>query len=301
MRTEWHIPNRRMIAGALRALPLPAGKWRLAHAIADLFAQDGVPQTECVHLAHGFEMQLDLGDVMQRRMYFAGEYDPRSSRLFRRLLHPGDTAVDGGANIGYFSLLAARCVGDQGAVHAFEPVQRTFTLFLDNIQRNRVRTIQANCAALCDRSGMLQLQMAAQANSGTATAVLQGSGPSVSAAAVTLDEYSAQHAIGAIKLVKLDIEGSELSAIRGMRSLLGERRICYLICEMNPRLLDAQGIPPDALRQEMAAYGYLCYRIGPLARLIPMGGPLPHVDADYLFAEAGIQAPGAVTRASSGR
>jgi FkbM family methyltransferase len=297
----WRVPGKRMIASGLRALPLPAGKWRLAHAIADLFASDGVPQTERVRLAHGFQMQLDLGDVVQRRMYFAGEYDPRSSRLFRQLLHPGDIAIDGGANIGYFSLLAARCVGDQGAVHAFEPVPRTFTLLLDNIEHNHFGNIQANCAALCDRTGVLQLRMAASANIGTATAVLPGSGPSVSAHALTLDEYAAQHAIGAIKLVKLDIEGSELSAIRGMRTLLSERRISYLICEVNPDLLDAQGIPPDALRREMAAYGYRCYRIRPLARLFPMGVPLPHVDADYLFAQASAPPSGAVTSTRSSR
>src|SRR4051812_32772734 len=62
-----------------------------------------------------------------------GQYEPETTRLFKKVLKPGMTFVDVGAHIGYFSRLAAKLVGEKGTVRAFEPVVENFPLLKSNL------------------------------------------------------------------------------------------------------------------------------------------------------------------------
>jgi len=256
-------------------------------------------------MASGFDMQVDLSETYQRCIYFSGLYDPYLTRLFKQLLEPGDVMVDGGANIGYFSLFAARRVGKRGAVHAFEPVPATFEALSANIALNGCTTIRANRLALSRCAEELCFEIPTDTRSGAAlgrlaTIALRGCGPRVTVPACALDDYAASSDIAAIKLVKLDLEGSELAAIEGMQRLLAERRIAYLICELNTVLLDALGIPHSAIRQVLREYGYRCFYISHYIGF----WRVEHVDlidashpgvsdryGDYLFVAPGMPIP----------
>ena len=88
-------------------------------------------------LEAGFSMKLDLRDAVQRRMYFYGDYDERyEAKMIRRLLDKGEIFWDIGANIGYFSLLAAATLQHTGQVIAFEPGQVAYARLMDNIALN---------------------------------------------------------------------------------------------------------------------------------------------------------------------
>ena len=117
---------RRVAAGITRAAPLPRGKRRVANMVGDWLAAPQQSEPRIVRMAAGFSLHVDLSSKNQRRMYFSGLYEPNVTRLFQTLLTTGDTVIDGGANIGYYSLLGSQCVGEGGAVHAFEPVPSTF-------------------------------------------------------------------------------------------------------------------------------------------------------------------------------
>ena len=87
-------------------------------------------------------MKLDLRDAVQRRMYFYGDYDERyEAQMIRRLLDQGETFWDIGANIGYFSLLAAAALQHTGRVIAFEPGRVAYARLMDNIALNPFRNI----------------------------------------------------------------------------------------------------------------------------------------------------------------
>lgn len=119
--TWWRRSLRRLVVHTLRALPIPgAQKWVIAGIAADLLESPASP-LKVAQMAGGFKMLVDLSESYERSIYYSGLYKPYLTRLFKQLLLPGDTLIDGGANIGYFSLLAAKYVGEQGNVHAFEP------------------------------------------------------------------------------------------------------------------------------------------------------------------------------------
>ena len=87
-----------------------------------------------VEVLNGCRMRCDLTDHVERQVYFIGLYEPVESLLLTRLLKPGMTVIDGGANVGQHTLTAAKAVSTGGAVHSFEPVPATFDKLRGNIE-----------------------------------------------------------------------------------------------------------------------------------------------------------------------
>jgi FkbM family methyltransferase len=274
---------------------------RVANQIGKLVVWGDGPKMVVGKTTAGFSMRLNLQDTFQRIMYFAGTYEPGATRLFTHILRAGDTVVDGGANIGYFTLLAAKLVGNDGAVHSFEPIPDTYSALQANVALNQFSCVHANCEALSDQSGTLEFEVPVDTSTGrplgwAATQVLMGRGPKVTVRARTLDDYAGEEGISRVKLVKLDLEGGELAAVAGMQRLLSDGRVDYLITEVNSFLLDPLGIPHDALRAILASFGYRCFQIreGAFGRpqlVDPTKQRRPDKDAEYLFVSKDASVP----------
>lgn len=293
------------VAGLLRTLPMPGGtRVQLAERMSSRFQPDQSRQT-VTHMRDGFRMSLDLAARAERIMYYSGIYEPWLTHAFKRILRHGDTMIDAGANIGHCTLVGATCVGETGAVHAFEPVPATFARLSENIKLNKFSNITLNRLALSEQAGELTFEVPQEEGTNLsldrlATSVLTGHGQRVTVEACTLDDYAARAGLGPVKLAKFDIEGGEVSAVKGMRKLLGAHRIAYLICEVNVPLLEQQGLPPSALRDAFATYGYTAYyfqRLGGRRRpvhvdLVPVSElPQPDVFGEYFFAAPGMPVP----------
>ncbi len=277
---------------AIRAAP----NRRIQLALADLAVRLLRPQGSVTARLHaGFRMHLNVSDRFQAQMYVLRTYEPAATRLIGRLLQSGDVFIDGGANIGYFTLLGAVCVGIAGAVHCFEPVPVTVAALDANIALNGFANVLRNQVALSESNVPLSLEIPLDTRTGTAaywgaTSVRMQRGASVDVAACTLDEYAAGKGLTSIKLVKLDLEGGEAAAIRGMERLLGSHAIRYLICECNQFLLAAAGTTFEALRQDLAAVGYRCFCLdhSGIPHLVDSAiVPADMSVTDYLFAAPG--------------
>jgi FkbM family methyltransferase len=239
----------------------------------------------------GFALRLDLGDPLQRAMAAQRRYESDVTWIYPYLLRPGDRVVDGGAHIGYLTLLASRCVGPSGQVHAFEPVARTFAALQENVRLNQAANVRLNRVALAARAGELELEVPIDPEgegllAWGATSVHLRRGPIERAPAQTLDEYARTHHLDRIALVKLDLEGAELEALRGMKDLLSASRIAYVICELNTFLADAQGQSYDAVRAYCERFGYSAYELRRAARLRRIENPIVeirHLVTDLLF------------------
>ncbi|GMR22232.1 MAG: hypothetical protein BMS9Abin37_0566 [Acidobacteriota bacterium] len=81
-------------------------------------------------------MRIDPEDYLQRHVFVTGRWEDETTQLVRALLKPGDSFVDVGAHVGYFTLLAADALQYGGRVHAFEPVPRSFELLENNVRSN---------------------------------------------------------------------------------------------------------------------------------------------------------------------
>src|ERR1019366_3705525 len=110
-------------------------------------------------LRDGRFLQCQLADRTQRTMYF-GLFEPRETRLLRDLLAPGDTFIDVGAHIGWFTTVAARRVGGAGQVVACEPYPSNAVMLKGNLARNDCKNVRVVEAALGSRPGTIILAKA---------------------------------------------------------------------------------------------------------------------------------------------
>jgi FkbM family methyltransferase len=245
-----------------------------------------------VRMKRGFELELDERDPLQRHMAAEREYEPEVSWIYPYLLRTGDTFIDGGAHIGYLTLLASSCVGPAGSVHSFEPVSFTHAALARNVARNRAANVRLNQMALGPHPGTLDLELPIDPDgegilAWGATSIQVGRGSLERVPMTTLDEYAMRAGLSSVRLLKLDLEGAELSALEGARDLLQRKRVAHLVCELNTYLLDLAGERYDERRALLASYGYRCYQLTKSGRIVAQHEPIVTRDVvvtDLLFA-----------------
>ncbi|MCZ2112778.1 MAG: FkbM family methyltransferase [Anaerolineae bacterium] len=236
------------------------GRYPMAELVAKLFA----PADKLVEGRIGdFAYQFDFHDELQRQMYF-GIYDQAEMALMSEILHPGDVFFDIGANVGYYSFQAASLVGDTGEVHSFEPIPENALKIQTAVERNKLENVHVNQVAVGESEGTLELYLGDEGlgNSGWASIVSSERRPrALSVRMLSIDHYVAENDIGPVRLIKMDVEGAEPEVIAGMKLLLERSDAPYLLCEVNPWLLERRGLDSTAITQPLAAHGYRLYPV----------------------------------------
>jgi FkbM family methyltransferase len=229
----------RMWAPVVRRLP--AGRYRLMNwlcrrPVAPFWAR--TPR----HLG-GCAFCCDLRDSIAREVCFTGRYEPQETALLLRLLGPGATFVDVGANWGYFSLLGASLVGPGGRVVSLEPDPRLFALLEANVRRNDLQQVTACQVAAADTAGTLRLAGFDEAGGNWGLSRLAGGDGAThfEVAARPIDELLDEQNVDRVDLLKMDIEGAEDLALRGMREGLRRGRYRRVLLEVHPTLLAERG------------------------------------------------------------
>ncbi len=186
-----------------------------------------------------------------------GTWEPGVMRLLASTLRPGMVVVDAGAHIGYISLFAARLVGTQGRVYAFEPAPENYDLLTRNIRLNGYANIVAVPKAVSDREGQatFYLHDDSVAHSLHAETFAKSSG-TITVEMTSLDRFLEREGWPPIHLVKLDVEGTEAAALRGMRELLRRNREVRLIVEFVPHILRHSGEDPRQFVASLRAAGF---------------------------------------------
>ncbi len=239
----------------LRAFPWRDGKVRLYEAWQRALLP---PENfQIVVLAPGFRLRCDLRDPEQRKMYFFQEYHERyEARLLRTVLQPGASFWDVGANIGYFSLLAATVVGPRGQVVAWEPGPEAFQQLQDNIALNNVLQVYALPLAVADQEGTARLYLHG-GEADTGATLFQGGARSQyhEVQTTTLDTFFRQHGGPPPQLLKIDVEGAELAVLQGAVSLLADHSPLLLV-EMEEKTLRLAGLSRQDIVDFLVPLGY---------------------------------------------
>jgi len=191
--------------------------------------------TEVVTEVAGARLSLDLREMHDVRMFADisrhGAYEPETTRLLTRLLAPGDTFVDVGANNGYFALIAGRCVGAGGTVVAIEPNPAAVERLARNVALNELATtIRILPIAVGESDGEGSLYVSTFEDGWTSLVPFRGSKPPVSVRVAMLDHLLAPCDS---LVLKVDTEGTELHVVRGMSLLLESARNVAMILEWN--------------------------------------------------------------------
>jgi FkbM family methyltransferase len=208
-------------------------------------------------LGDGAIVAVDLATPHGRRLFGYGFCEP-AARMMQALLEPGDVVIDGGANIGLFTVLAAARVGRHGRVIACEPSPPTMALLSANVQRNGFAWVAVREVALAAAPGRLRMHIF-DPGSGFSSFAPATSGSEVEVEVSTLDEVAGD-GLETVKLVKLDVEGAELRALRGASALLDGPRPDFIV-ELEPEHLARQGSSITEIQELFDAAGYVGYSI----------------------------------------
>ena len=169
---------------------------------------------------------------------FKAYADRAERKLLRSVLSAGAVVVDAGANIGVYSQFLSRMVGPTGVVHSFEPAPENFRR-LQSATRN-LANVRLSQAAVGESSGRSKLYVSDQLNVDHRTYATDGdSRPAVQIDIVALDDYFKPGQ--RVDLIKMDIQGYELHALRGTNRVLADNPAAKLLLEFWPHGLEQAG------------------------------------------------------------
>ena len=252
-----------LIRRYLHRSPIRGGK---SHLFA-LFRQRVIRDGPVICSYDGdLRIRADLDDWLQRQVFMYGVYrvEEKHRSVMLGRIQPGDTILDVGAHIGYYTLLFAKRAGAAGRVFAFEPSTRTYEQLLENLSLNDLDNISTVKAAASERAGIATINLAAGANTGSTSLHFDaGAVGSEPVETVAIDDYLRQHAIDEVNMIKVDVEGHELQVLMGLRRTLSAPadRAPELFVEVNENTLRSAGTSVAAIFDELASAGYHAYRI----------------------------------------
>jgi FkbM family methyltransferase len=208
----------------------------------------------------------DLAEHMGSQIFFRGAYSGEQLPLLDHLLADDSVFFDIGANQGEFSIYAARLLS-RGEVHAFEPVAAIRRRLQNNVSANNFECVRVHAYGLSDSAqSNVPIYVGRElTGDGTSNAGLPTLFDTASASRVVdtielrvLDEC---HADDRVDLMKIDVEGAELFALRGARGLISRCRP-FIIYESNSATFEAAGYREAEIREELADQQYNFFRIG---------------------------------------
>lgn len=204
-------------------------------------------------MVQGHRMWLDDKDTLELAVHEV--YEPMETALLKEQLKTGQTFVDVGANIGYYTLIAARCVGPAGRAFAFEPDPTNFQLLQKNISANGYTNATPVNKALSSKTGTTKLYLN-PANRGDHRIYDSHDGrPSVEIKTTTLDSFF-KKLDKEVHFIKMDIQGAETAALSGMKGLIGKNKGLKLVTEFSPGALKAFGADPRKYLKDLQALGF---------------------------------------------
>lgn len=216
---------------------------------------------------------------------YKGRLEAPWAGLLRPFVPAGSTAVDVGANIGFFTRRFARWVGPEGRVVAIEPEPANFERLRRRLESSGLgKVVLLHLAAAAEREGEAFLSLNPY-HPGDHR--LGESGLPVRT--VTLDALLARADLPPVSLIKIDVQGAEAKVIEGARKLLTERRPALCV-EVDDSALRQQGSSCAELLGKLRAFGYRIRRLEPRSISEPISeeeavraASRPGTYGDYLF------------------
>ena len=163
--------------------------------------------------------------------YMLGTTEPRVQHAFASLIQPGMVVYDIGANVGFFTVIAARLC-PQGRVVAFEPLPENLERIRHNVALNNLQNIIVRSEALSDTDAQSRFEVSPEPTWGKLVSVGKGIGTKVGTIDVKVSRLDSLVKAGEIpipELIKIDVEGAEIGVLRGAESTLHQARPVLLI------------------------------------------------------------------------
>lgn len=190
-----------------------------------------MPQTFSIRLGkflykNAFPLYNRLYPVFKRKQ------DATELKLIRSIIKPGFNILDIGANIGFYTKFFSELTGQNGGVHAFEPDVTNFNYLQGNLQKNK--NVKLINKAVSNKTEPLKIYLSKMLNVDHRTYPVENYDQVLEIDATTIDDYLTLNNISRIDFIKMDIQGFEMSAIKGMTNTLKNNPSLKIVTELWP-------------------------------------------------------------------
>ncbi len=227
---------------------------------------------------------ITLVDVQGNKMYLnpsgkgvslslltKGTYEEFETELFKKEVKKGMIVLDIGANIGYYTLIAANLVGENGKIFAFEPEPNNFALLKKNVEINGYKNVILIQKAVSDICGMTKLFLSSEDESAHGMFKVNNR-KSITIETITLDEFFNKGQ--KIDVVKMDIEGAEMLALLGSERMIRENDKLAIFSEFRPEDIKRSGLSGEDYLAALMEYGFRLFNINRLRKFLePVSEP----------------------------
>jgi FkbM family methyltransferase len=204
----------------------------------------------------GQKMFIDKLDSL--RVSLRNVWEPFETDLIKKGVNKGDVVLDIGAHIGYYTLMFAKLVGEEGKVFAFEPSPDNFSLLEKNVEMNGHKNVVMVQKAVSNKSGTLKLFLCEGNVGDNRIYDSDDDRRSVDVEVIRLDDYFKDDG-ARIDYIKMDIQGAEAGAIQGMRALLEKNKKIKILTEFWPDGLKKFGTEPEEYLHSLTKLRFKLY------------------------------------------
>jgi FkbM family methyltransferase len=210
----------------------------------------------CARTLYGPRLTGDHRWIMPRCIYWFGVWEPLLSEWVSQRLRPGDVFVDVGANMGYFTVLAAQSVGPAGGVVAIEPEPTTFEKLMTNVALNGGADVRAVQSAAGASEGRVPFYRAPRNDTMNSTVAHPDFEPAGEVEAPPLARLLSDGEMARTRLVKVDVEGGEWDVIAGLvPDIVRFPADMELVVEVHPQI--DRGRTAATLAEMLAPHGFV--------------------------------------------
>jgi FkbM family methyltransferase len=206
----------------------------------------------------GYKVNLSLNEQIQLEIAL-GNFEADETGWVSDFLNSDMTFIDVGANMGYFSLLAASRVGAKGKVYAFEPSPYCLGKLDQSISDNGIKQIMVERCGLSDKPGQLNLVVEHSALHSPSFLAKDGDN-NYMVPVVTLDSFLMGKGWPDIDLMKIDVEGFEPNVLRGAEGALKRRSVKAIFIELNDVWLSRNSSSGGALHELLLNHGFIAQK-----------------------------------------
>jgi FkbM family methyltransferase len=206
----------------------------------------------------GRKFEIEPDDIYWGLYYGVG-YEPEVTNILAHLIKSEDVVFDVGSNFGWYTTLFAELAGDRGKVHAFEPSPATYSKLQKNIGLNNAQNrVVTNPCAVSDREGTTQIHVFSKRSHACASLSTLGDDDyeAFDTPLTSLNQYITTHGINRVDFLKIDVEGSELSVLKGASDLLSSPSAPPMVIEINDEASRSFGYTCEQIWEQLCNYGY---------------------------------------------
>lgn len=232
---------------------------------------------------HKLYLHLERDVVVTTYLAVHGYWEKMETQMVHRYVKPGMRVLDIGANIGYHTILAAGLVGEKGRVVAIEPGDDNFKLLSRSVAELPYKNVELVHGGAWHTSGEIQLYVSEESPSDHKVYDSSEGRPTETITAVAIDDMFPDEKFD---FLKMDIQGAEGHAFKGMRKVLRNHPPTAMVLEFCPGNLATAGTPAPEIYAFLMELGYSTFRIDEeLEKIYPVSLEqiLDFCDLDWKF------------------